>query len=244
MSRLNLESYVGKTIGNFKILGVLDAPNYLKDKRKQFDCLCLLCNKRKKISYRNVLENRSKSCGCLHVGMKQPKKYNEYIDCGDYLIGMCSSGLEFFIDKGDYDKIKEYTWHEHEGKYIRTCLYSCNRKNTYAFLHNLILGDLEDGFIVDHINGKPFDNRRFNLRIVKQIDNMKNLKTYNNNTSGCKGVCYLNNENKWFSYITYDKKRVNLGKYTFKDDAIKARKDAEIKYFGEYNRVEVENGKI
>lgn len=238
MGKLDLDRYIGKTVGNFKILDVCEAPIHLKDKRKQFDCICLMCGKRIKISYRNVLENRSKSCGCLHFGMKQPKKYNEYTDMGDYILGKCSSGLGFLIDKEDYDKIKEYTWHEHEGGYIRTCVNSYNRKNTYSFLHNLIIGDLEDGFIIDHINGKPFDNRRFNLRIVKQIDNMKNLKKYNNNTSGCKGVCYLNNEKKWFSYITYNKKRINLGKYIFKEDAIKARKEAEVRYFGEYNRRE------
>lgn len=238
MGNLNLESYIGKTIGNFKIFGVYDAPPHLKDGRKQLDCLCLLCNKRKKINYRNVLGNRSKSCGCLHFGMKQPKKYNKYIDKGEYLIGICSSGLEFLIDKEDFENIKNYTWHEHEGKYIRTCIKSHNRKNTYAFLHSIILGDIPKGFVVDHINGNPFDNRRVNLRVVKQLDNMKNLGIYSNNTSGQKGVCYLNKERKWFAYITYDKKRINLGKYTFKEDAIRIRKEAELKYFGEFNRSE------
>lgn len=56
------------------------------------------------------------------------------------------------------------------------------------------------------------------------------------NTSGVKGVHYDKDRNKWKSEICVNNKKIMLGRFENKDDAIKARCDAEIKYFGEYNR--------
>ena len=39
---------------------------------------------------------------------------------------------------------------------------------------------------------------------------------------------------KWQVRIMYNYKNIYLGRYTNKEDAIKARKQAEIKYFGKY----------
>ena len=45
---------------------------------------------------------------------------------------------------------------------------------------------------------------------------------------------YLTRKNKFISYITVDTKRLHLGYFENKEDAIKARKEAEQKYFGEF----------
>jgi hypothetical protein len=235
---LNYEEFIGQTFNYLKVLELINPPNHIKDKRIYFKCECLKCGKIKTINSKNVRNGSSKSCGCLHVGMKQGRTLNKYEELEDCFVGTCSDGTKFYVDKQDYEKIKEYTWHTHEGNYIRTCLYSKMRKNTYSFLHNFILGEIPSGFVVDHIDGDPTKNKRENLRVVEQINNMKNLKKYSNNTSGTKGVCYLKNEGKWHAYITYDKNRINLGKYVSKEDAIKVRKEAELKYFGEFNRKE------
>ena len=55
-----------------------------------------------------------------------------------------------------------------------------------------------------------------------------------NNTSGTPGVCYRQREKKWLAYITVNRKPIHLGYYKNLEDAIEARKQAEIKYFGEY----------
>ena len=54
------------------------------------------------------------------------------------------------------------------------------------------------------------------------------------NTSGCVGVYWNTQRNKWYAQITVNKKTISLGYFYNKADAIKARKDAEIKYFGKY----------
>ena len=45
------------------------------------------------------------------------------------------------------------------------------------------------------------------------------------------GVCYSKRNKCWVAYINFKNKRINLGGYKQKEDAIKARKAAEEKYF-------------
>ena len=80
---------------------------------------------------------------------------------------------------------------------------------------------------VDHINHITNDNRWCNLRAVDMLANLKNKQQYKNNKSGHNGVCFIKRDKKWSAYLTYNKKRIRLGYYSNKNDAIKARKDAE-----------------
>lgn len=52
-------------------------------------------------------------------------------------------------------------------------------------------------------------------------------KTIKNNTSGVTGVCFNNKTQRWTAQITFKKKRYHLGSFMNKEDAIKARKEAE-----------------
>ena len=78
-------------------------------------------------------------------------------------------------------------------------------------------------------------------RIIAIFAHSKKLKTQNNtnkykrsnNTSGVIGVS-LNKSLKWIAYIVIDKKQTYLGSFINKDDAIKTRLKAELKYYGEY----------
>lgn len=56
-------------------------------------------------------------------------------------------------------------------------------------------------------------------------------KLHSGNKSGRKGVMWLKNRNKWKAYIGFKGKQIHLGHYDDKEDAIKARKEAEEKYF-------------
>lgn len=56
-----------------------------------------------------------------------------------------------------------------------------------------------------------------------------------NNTSGHTGISYDYSANKWRARLRVKNKTINIGRYTNLEDAIKARKEAEEKYFGEYS---------
>ena len=54
------------------------------------------------------------------------------------------------------------------------------------------------------------------------------------NKSGVSGVHWNKSANKWRAAIKYKNKHINLGYFEKLEDAGKARKDAEMKYFGEF----------
>ena len=79
---------------------------------------------------------------------------------------------------------------------------------------------------IDHINGIRDDNRIINLRHSSHEINMKNKAKYKNNTSGYAGVVWRKDTKKWRVIIG----TISLGSFKDKDEAIRVRKEAEIKY--------------
>lgn len=69
----------------------------------------------------------------------------------------------------------------HKGK-----RYACHRVVWY-----LNSGAIPDGMIVDHKDGNPLNNSMANLELKTPMDNARNKKMQENNTSGVTGV-YLN----------------------------------------------------
>lgn len=90
-------------------------------------------------------------------------------------------------------------------------------------------GDLVDGAI-DHINGVKDDNRIKNLRQASAETNARNKKSGSLNTSGVMGVYWVRADRKWRARIGVNGKHVSLGVFNELDDAIAARRMAEIEY--------------
>ena len=88
----------------------------------------------------------------------------------------------------------------------------------------------KSGFEIDHIDQNSLNNKIENLREVTRSDNAKNLKQAKNNTSGYTGVRWDNQRQKWESRIYVDGRRIHLGRFTKKREAIFRRKLAEIHY--------------
>jgi hypothetical protein len=105
-----------------------------------------------------------------------------------------------------------------------------NGKNYYAhrLAFFLFYGRWPDN--IDHINHNRSDNRISNLREVSRQENQKNLRMPRDNKSGIVGVTWYKRRQKWTAYISIDCARKHLGYFDNKNDAIKARKDAEIRY--------------
>lgn len=80
---------------------------------------------------------------------------------------------------------------------------------------------------IDHINGDPSDNRIVNLRVVSPTQNMRNQKRSAANKSGTTGVHWLKSREKWVADIGVNRKNLRIGYFDEKQDAIKARKEAE-----------------
>ena len=79
---------------------------------------------------------------------------------------------------------------------------------------------------VDHINRIRTDNRWSNLRAVTSEMNQRNKPKNKNNTSGTVGVYWHKGRSKWVARI--GKNSIYLGIFSNLQDAIEARKQAEI----------------
>lgn len=166
-------------------------------------------------------------------------KTNTYDLTGEYGIGYTSKGDEFWFDLEDYDKIKDYCWYLADHGYFKArSLKSDNFTQDKIYLHRVVM-DAKEGEIIDHIrhnnNECNYDNRKSNLRTAGYSENAMNSVIPKNNKSGCKGVFYNTKYEKWEAKIHVNGKNIYLGRYVLLEDAIKARREAEQKYYKEYS---------
>ena len=131
------------------------------------------------------------------------------------------------IDIEDIDEIKKYKW-----CYDAINGYVVNSK--YHMRLNRYLMNCPDDLVVDHVNRDRLDNRKDNLRICTSHENRMNSGKNRNNTSGTTGISWDKTYKKWEAYINYNYKKIILGYFDVIEDAIEARRQAEIDYFGEF----------
>jgi hypothetical protein len=89
---------------------------------------------------------------------------------------------------------------------------------------------------IDHINGRPSDNRFVNLREATRSQNAKNLGKRRDNTSGMTGVTWDQCMLRWHARIMVDGTMLRLGYFIKKADAGRAYKAAAKQNFGEFAR--------
>lgn len=208
-----------------------------KSGNAQWWCECECGNSELKLVVGTRLTNgETKSCGCLQkeIASITHSRPNTYDLSGEYGIGYTSQPdsygrCEFYFDLEDYDKIKGYTW-SFSNDYLR------DTKDRSVSMHQIIL-PVQSGYVPEHIHGAKSknDNRKENLRAATQSQNLMNTATRKDNTSGVKGVRWRKDTNKWTAFIWVEKKCVSLGCFNNFDDAVDARKRAEIKYFGQFS---------
>lgn len=88
---------------------------------------------------------------------------------------------------------------------------------------------------VDHINGDRLDNRWNNLRVCDSFANSRNQGVRKDCTSGVRGVNYntcstTRSDKRWVARISHKGKRILLGNFLTFEEAVRARKNAEIEY--------------
>ena len=183
---------------------------------------------------RDIKNGAIKSCGCFQRDKlyAEHKKYNVYDLSGEYGVGYCSNtNAEFYFDLEDYELIKDYCWCEVVDKdsgYRELKAYDVVTKKQ-IHMHKLF------GFTnYDHIDRNPLNNRRNNLRFATLQENNRNRNVFKNNTSGIIGVNWEEKRNKWRTRIYINKKRLELGFFANKEDAIRARLIAEKEHYGKF----------
>lgn len=156
------------------------------------------------------------------------KNTNEYIFEDNYIIIVTSKNNKILIDKNDFECVKKYSWCISKTGYAVSNINGKTKK-----MHRIILNIDNPEQVVDHINHNKLDNRKSNLRITTAKQNSRNTSVSKNNKIGILGISQTK-YGKFRARIMVDRKEIRLGNYDFLDDAIKARKSAEKKYFGKF----------
>lgn len=166
------------------------------------------------------------------------RKNNIYDLSKDYGIGYTEDHKHCFLfDLEDYELLTQYYWGYRKDGYFEAVIPQKkeSKKKQRVLMHRFVLNVLDSAIYIDHINHVVSDNRKENLRIVNSQINQQNRKRNKINTSGVTGVSYDKRDKRWDAYINWNYKKISLGSFTDFNDAVKARKDAEEKYFGEFS---------
>jgi len=87
---------------------------------------------------------------------------------------------------------------------------------------------------IDHINKDGLDNRLCNIRVCTNQQNQMNRGKQKNNTSGYKGVSWVNRDEKWKAHIRYDGETIYLGYFDSKEDAARAYDKKAKELYGKF----------
>lgn len=219
----------------FGRLTVVERASNGKNGKTRWKCICDCGTSKEIIAFgTNLTRGLTQSCGCLHKERitESCKRYNDYEIQEDYVIMYTFKDEPFYVDLEDFWKVKGICWCKNAKGYI----VGNNENGKKVGIHSLIMGT-PNYMMVDHIHGESTrnDNRKCNLRLATNQQNSFNSKIYSNNTSGTTGVSFSKSRNIWEAYINVNYKKINLGRFRNKQDAIEARKQAEEKYFGEWS---------
>jgi hypothetical protein len=117
-----------------------------------------------------------------------------------------TNGLFAIVDAEDYEWLSKYNWRTTGGTegYARSTIGGKN-----IFMHRLIMNP-PAGMVVDHINQNRWDNRRSNLRVCTQAENLRNRRSCRG-TSRFKGVHWNARIRKWVASICLNRQLMHLG---------------------------------
>lgn len=181
------------------------------------------------------------------ISKRNTNKYVLHNDYAEIIITSPMYGIfNIKVDLEDVEKLKQNVWginrcwnkktNKTPNYYAGCCNYNGSGKS--KLMHRILINAPKDR-VVDHINHDTCDNRKSNLRLCTQKENLENAKQYITNKSGRRGVCWDKIQNKWMAFIMKDYHHHTLGYFDDINQAIECRRKAEIKYFGEYKNQDI-----
>jgi hypothetical protein len=188
-------------------------------------------NLRKKNLVESDYRKRIRACGTNIKG-------NRHKDFGSHIGLFTGAGTDegvVLLDKKDWERASHYTWNvNRKTGYAQTKTHGGRKNSKPLYLHRLILGKECEGMYVDHISGNRLDNRRKNLRVCTNSENLHNNPHANssNRSTGIRGVSLLKSGHNKGRYLAQIKVNKIHHRILFKtlDEAVAQRRAWEVEY--------------
>ena len=85
-----------------------------------------------------------------------------------------TQGKFALVDDEDFERVSQYKWTAE--KCSKSENYYARNRTINAKMHRLIMGVCKSKLVVDHVNHRTLDNRKENLRVCTQKENLRNRK--------------------------------------------------------------------
>lgn len=124
-----------------------------------------------------------------------------------------TQGYVALVDDEDYERFGKHRWYAHNGSNggKRPARREPKPSRKVVFLVHAIMGVPEKGWVVDHIDGNPWNNQKSNLRVCTNAQNLKNQRRPRKDDGAGKGV--HRRGRRWIALICSDGVRHDLGSY-------------------------------
>lgn len=158
-----------------------------------------------------------------------------------------TQGCWTIVDDDDYERLSAHKWHLDRRCGRENTLYA-KRQMTIAsksnktlrswqraqLMHRVIM-NAGPGQFVDHINGNGLDNRKCNLRLCTNAENLHNQgPRRNKQSSRYKGVCRRRRSGRYEVNIRCGDRSYWVGSFTDEVEAARAYNARAIEVFGEF----------
>lgn len=139
-------------------------------------------------------------------------------------------GAVALIDEADAPELLRHKWY---ALVVEKHVYAARREQPKLILMHRQLTVAPTGMLVDHIDGDGLNNRRANLRLATQAQNLMNRTgPAAHNALGLLGVRLR--YGRYEANIRSGGKQIYLGSYATAEEAVVARRAAEILYHGAF----------
>lgn len=214
---------VGNVYGKLTVTHHNENKDCPPDKRAHWECSCE-CGNTVVVSGSSLRGGKTLSCGCYH---------KQRIQESHTLHGMSKSPIYKVWSKMQQrcNNVLDRGYNNYGGRGITVCdrWSEPSPKGFLNFLEDM--GEIPDGMTLDRQDnnlGYSKENCRWASMSVQNYN-----KRSTRNASGKTGVDWLERDKMWRVRICKDYKKIWIGTYPSFEDAVRAREEAEIKYFGE-----------
>lgn len=215
-----LEIPSGKVFGNWTVIGAGSKPKY--PNVQYLLCACV-CGNHRVVCASALNRGKTKDCGCTRRKLM-----------GDRVrvhgLYRTPTHFSFIAMNRRCNKPTHKEYFRYGGAGITIC-DRWNLKNGGSFLNFLEdMGERPEGMTLNRVNGAKVYSKEtceWDSKAMQSFDQ----KISKDNTSGRTGV-YTNKAGGYFASITVQGKVTHLGTFSTFTLAVKAREDAEIKYYG------------